>query len=70
MQLDVRRPMGFLFLLLGLILISYGLVSDPAIYARHSLGQNVNLRWGAVFAGFGAVVLWLSRRRRPRPTLD
>ena len=37
MQLDVRQPMGFLFLLLGIILVVYGLVSDPAIYAEHSL---------------------------------
>ena len=64
MQLDVRRPMGLLFLILGAILAGYSLFADPAIYARHSLGQNVNLRWGAVFALFGAVMLWLARRAR------
>lgn len=58
MQLDVRQPMGFLFLLLGLILVGYGLASDPAIYTEHSLGQNINLRWGVVFAAFGAGCLW------------
>ena len=62
-QLDIRQPMGLLFLLLGAILVVYGLVSDPAIYAQHSLGHNVNLIWGVVFAGFGALVLWLSRRK-------
>ena len=61
-QLDVRLPMGLLFLSLGLILTAYGLVSDPAIYAAHSLGQNVNLTWGVVFALFGGLMLWLSRR--------
>jgi hypothetical protein len=63
-QLDVRLPMGLLFLTLGAILVGYGLIADPAIYARHSLGQNVNLTWGVVFALFGGVMLWLARRAR------
>lgn len=65
-QLDVRQPMGLLFLSLGLILVGYGLVADPAIYAKHSLGQNVNLTWGIVFALFGGAMLWLARRARQR----
>jgi hypothetical protein len=63
MHLDVRKPMGLLFLLLGVILLVYGAISDPAIYTRHSLGHNVNLIWGVVFAIFGAAMLWLARRR-------
>jgi predicted nucleic acid-binding Zn ribbon protein len=63
-QLDVRQPMGLLFLSLGLILVGYGLMADPAIYAKHSLGQNVNLTWGIIFALFGVVMLWLARRAR------
>ena len=62
MQLDIRLPMGLLFLILGVILAGYGLMSDPAIYQEHSLGQNVNLVWGSIFALFGAFMLWLSRR--------
>jgi hypothetical protein len=62
MQLDIRLPMGLLFLLLGIILVIYGFQSDPAIYAAHSLGQNVNLTWGIVFALFGGLMLWLARR--------
>ena len=64
MHLDVRIPMGLLFLLVGLILVVYGFTSDPAIYQQHSLGQNINLTWGAIFAVFGAVLLLLSRRKR------
>lgn len=64
MQLDIRLPMGLLFLILGVILVGYGLVSDRAIYAAHSLGQNVNLGWGTIFALFGALMLWLARRAR------
>jgi hypothetical protein len=62
MHLDVRLPLGLLFLLLGLVLIVYGFTSGPAIYVQHSLGLNVNLFWGAVFALFGAVILALTRR--------
>ena len=64
MQLDVRIPMGWLFLILGIILVGYGLIADPAIYVKHSLGQNVNLIWGAVFAAFGVVVLLIARRKK------
>jgi len=64
MQLDIRLPMGLLFLLLGIILVVYGFVSDPAIYVQHSLGQNVNLLWGAIFAFFGGAMLWLARRKK------
>ena len=64
MQLDVRIPMGLLFLLLGIILVVYGLAADPIIYVQHSLGQNVNLTWGGIFAAFGAAMLLLARRKR------
>jgi hypothetical protein len=63
-QLDVRLPMGLLFLALGLILAGYGIMADPAIYAKHSLGQNVNLTWGVIFALFGGFMLWLTSRAK------
>lgn len=63
-QLDVRLPMGLLFLSLGLILAGYGVMADPAIYAKHSLGQNVNLTWGVIFALFGGLMLWLTSRAK------
>lgn len=65
-QLDIRFPLGLLFFILGLILIVYGVLADPQIYITHSLGQNINLVWGGVFALFGAVVVWLSRRKQSR----
>jgi hypothetical protein len=64
MQLDIRLPIGLLFLLLGAILVGYGFMSDPAIYVQHSLGQNVNLIWGAIFALFGGVMIYLYLSRR------
>ena len=63
MELDVRIPLGWLFCTIGAILIVYGFVSDPAIYAEHSLGQNVNKLWGAIFGLFGGVMLYLSRKK-------
>lgn len=64
MGLDIRVPLGQLFTLLGLILVVYGVISDPAIYQR-SLGVNINLDWGAVMLIFGAL-MWIFGRRAMR----
>jgi len=67
MNLDLRLPIGLMFTIDGVLLIGFGLVSDPAIYAR-SLGTNVNLWWGMVLLAFGIGMLVLSvrsGRRRP-----
>lgn len=62
MKLDVRLPMGLLFLILGLLLLVYGAFSDPAIYSEHhNLGLNINLLCGAAFAAFGVLMLILAR---------
>jgi hypothetical protein len=63
--IDIRVPIGWLFLALGALLSVYGLVSDDAIYAR-SLGVNVNLGWGIVLLVFGATFLFFGRRARKR----
>jgi hypothetical protein len=60
MNVDLRIPLGMLFLLLGCVLTTYGIGGDKAIYAR-SLGINVNLVWGLVQIAFGAVVLASTR---------
>ena len=61
MGLDIRLPIGLLFLSLGLLLTLFGLFADPALYAR-SLGHNVNLWWGLVLLAFGGVMLVYGRR--------
>lgn len=61
MGLDIRLPMGLMFLILGIVLIIAGLTLDPSVY-RSSLGINVNLWWGLVLAAFGALMLILARR--------
>jgi hypothetical protein len=65
MQHQLHFFIGSLFTLTGLVLAGYGLVSDPALYAR-SLGWNVNLYWGVVMAVFGALFLWVWKSSRPR----
>jgi len=61
MKLDLRLPIGLMFAIFGVMLTLYGLVSDPAIYAR-SLGINVNLWWGLVLLVFGLVMLGFAIR--------
>ena len=61
MNLDIRLPIGALFTLLGLLLVGFGLIADPAIYQR-SLGHNVNLWWGLVVLAFGLIFLWMGRK--------
>ena len=61
MGIDIRLPLGILFLLLGSILVVYGAASDASLYGQ-SLGINVNLYWGVVLLAFGALMFALSRR--------
>ena len=63
MGFDLRRPLGAMFTLLGLLLVGYGLFSDPSLY-RRSFGMNVNLVWGAVLLIFGGIMLWFGRNQR------
>jgi len=61
MNFDLRRPLGAMFTLLGMLLSVYGVLSGREIYER-SFGMNVNLIWGAVLLVFGGCMLWLGRR--------
>ena len=60
MGLDIRLPIGALFSIFGLLLIVYGLFSNPAVYQR-SLGININLWWGVVMLVFGGLMILLGR---------
>jgi len=63
--IDIRLPLGILFLLLGLTLVAYGALSDPSLY-QQSLGINVN-SIGECLLIFGAMMFILSRRAAARP---
>jgi hypothetical protein len=62
MNLDIRYPIAYLFLVIGAVLVVYGFESDPSIYAAHSLGININVWWGAAQMVFGAVMLVLAKQ--------
>ena len=59
MGLDIRFPIGIMFSLIGVLLVGYGAMtgSDTEMYARTSLGTNINLIWGAVLLVFGVAML-------------
>jgi hypothetical protein len=73
--LDIRIPLGLIFLLIGGLMSVYGLVTRNAadIYEK-SMGVNLNLTWGAIMFVFGLVMFLVGRRQKwqddpvnPRP---
>lgn len=58
MGLDLRKPIGIFFFVLGVILAVYGFVTkgDTEMYKR-SLDMNINLIWGGVLVAFGLLML-------------
>jgi hypothetical protein len=64
---DLRRPLGWLFSTLGILLVIAGLRGTPAAGAR-SLGIKINLLWRVVMIAFALVCLWLARREARRRT--
>jgi len=65
MGLDIRLPIGIIFTIYGAILIVYGLVADPAIFAN-SVGVNIDVWWGALMLVFGLVMGLMAFRASPR----
>jgi hypothetical protein len=67
MHLDIRIPIGLLFVVTGALLSVFGVLTmfgigaDKSIY-DHSLGYNVNLWCGIIMVAFGGFMLMLSRR--------
>ena len=75
MGLDIRIPLGLIFLLIGGLMSLYGLVTRNAagIYEK-SMGINLNLTWGAIMFVFGLIMFLVGRRQKwqddpvnPRP---
>jgi hypothetical protein len=65
LKLDIRIPLGLLFLIFGVLLTVFGASSNPALYDR-SLHVNVNLWWGTVMLVFGLTMYVLGRRSHRR----
>jgi hypothetical protein len=74
MGLDIRLPLGLLFLSLGGMLTIYGAITRGAAIYAISMGYNLNLIWGAVMFVFGLTMFLVGRSQRwqddpvtPRP---
>jgi len=74
MGLDIRIPLGLIFLIVGGMMSVYGLFTrHSAIYER-SMGVNLNLGWGLLMFVFGLIMFLVGRRQKwqddpvnPRP---
>jgi multisubunit Na+/H+ antiporter MnhG subunit len=75
MGLDIRIPLGLIFLIIGGIMSLYGFFTRHSdIYTKSSMGINLNLTWGLVMFIFGAIMFFVGRRQKwqddpvdPRP---
>jgi len=74
MGLDIRIPLGLMFLSTGGMMFLYGIFTRGSeIYAK-SLGTNLNISWGLLMLLFGGVMFFFGRRKKwqddpvnPRP---
>ncbi len=59
--IDIRLPIGLMFLAIGVIITGYGVrtLGDP-MYDTHSLGIDINLWWGMVLIAFALIMLALA----------
>jgi hypothetical protein len=74
MGLDIRIPLGLIFLIIGGIMTIFGLFTHGSAIYEKSLGFNINLAWGILMFLFGAVMFFMGRRQKwqddpvnPRP---
>lgn len=69
MGLDLRFPLGLMFLTIGALMLGYGVLTwHSAIYAQ-SLGLNMNVFWGSVMVVFGGLMFFLARRASSRQSV-
>jgi hypothetical protein len=66
MGLDIRLPLGLLFVVTGGMMAVYGLFTHGSAMYEKSAGIDINLVWGLVLSLFGLTMLllaYLNRRR-------
>jgi len=59
MGLDIRLPIGSMFVFVGVLLTAYGAVRP---HMSQSVGININLTWGVVLFVFGSIMVLLGKR--------
>ena len=62
-NLDIRYPIGGLFLVIGALLVPYGWFVQGALTP---IGSNIDLWWGVIMLVFGVLLLSLARAARLR----
>jgi hypothetical protein len=74
MGLDIRIPLGLIFLITGGIISVYGFFTRHSALYDKSMGINLNLTWGAIMFVFGLIMFLVGRRQKwhddpmnPRP---
>jgi hypothetical protein len=60
MNFDLRLPIGIMFTLFGALITIFGLSTRGSEIYQHSLGININIRWGLVLLVFGLSMLMLA----------
>jgi hypothetical protein len=66
-MLDLRLPIGIFFLLVGLVMTVYGVVS-PQMIPNITQQINADLDWGILLLVFGALMTFfgaLAHRKKP-----
>lgn len=65
MGLDIRVPLGLVFLIIGGIMGVFGIFTygDAALYEK-SLGMDINLIWGGLMFVFGAIMFFFGKRKK------
>jgi hypothetical protein len=64
MGLDIRIPLGLMFLVTGGLMAVYGLFTRGSAIYEKSLDMNINLIWGGLMFIFGLVMYIMGRRPR------
>jgi hypothetical protein len=64
MGLDIRLPLGLMFLITGGLMTGYGLFTRGSEIYMKSEGININLYWGLLMLVFGLIMYLLGRTPR------
>jgi hypothetical protein len=62
MGLDIRLPIGLMFLVMGVLLVIYGLMTGGDSMYNLSLNININLWWGLAMSLFGLILFVFARK--------
>ncbi|MBS1953496.1 MAG: hypothetical protein JST89_04900 [Cyanobacteria bacterium SZAS-4] len=56
-MLDVRKPIGWLFTIYGVVLIGWGMIQPQITQIEgHNIDFNLNLIWGSLMLVFGILM--------------